>query len=79
MKGRVAVHAQRDVAAQHVQADQRFLDQRLGGLPAKGDHLDRQGKGAQLRHFLGGIGDHDHPVRGRGHDLFLQQRRRRRP
>ena len=71
----VAVHPQRHVAVQHIHRHQGFLKQRLGGLPAKGDNLDRQGKGAKLGNLFGGIGDHDHLIRCRRHDLFLQQGR----
>ena len=75
LQGLAPVQAQGRLAVQHVKTVQRFLDQRLGRLPAEGDHLDRQGKGPQLRDLLCRVGDDDHPVAGRGHDLFLQQRR----
>ncbi len=73
-EGLLAVQPQGCRAAEHIEADQRFLDQRLGGLPAEGHHLHRQREGPQLRDLLGGIGDHDHLVRRGRHDLFLQQR-----
>ena len=71
----VAVHPQRHIAAQHIHRHQSLFDQGLGGLPTERNHLHRQRKRPELRHFLGSIGDHDHLVAGRGHDLFLQQRR----
>ena len=70
----IALHAQRHLAPQDVKRDQHLLDQRLRGLPAEGDHLDRQGEGAEMGDLLGGVGDHDHLVRGGRDDLFAQMR-----
>ena len=73
-KGAIAIHPQAGATPQHIDRDQHFLDQRFGGLPAKGNHLDRQRKGPQRAHFFAGIGNHDHLIAGGGHDFFLQQR-----
>jgi hypothetical protein len=65
----------RDVGAHHVEhVGQRLLDLGAGGRPAEGDDLDRQREGAERLHLLRGVGDHDHPVARRGHDLLLQKR-----
>ena len=41
---------------------------------AERNDLDRQRKAAETFDPFGFIGDHDHAIRGRGHDLFPQQR-----
>mmetsp|Transcript_7788 Transcript_7788/g.13425 ORF Transcript_7788/g.13425 Transcript_7788/m.13425 type:complete len:252 (-) Transcript_7788:8-763(-) len=65
---------QRGRTPQNVEVRQHFLDQRLCGLPAEGDDLHRQRERAKGIDLLGRVGDDDHLVARRSHDLLVQKR-----
>mmetsp|Transcript_23944 Transcript_23944/g.43636 ORF Transcript_23944/g.43636 Transcript_23944/m.43636 type:complete len:248 (+) Transcript_23944:1695-2438(+) len=69
----IPIHPQRGLTAQNIHGNQRFLNQRLRGLPAKGDHFDGQREGTQMLNLFADIGDDDHLITGGRHDLFLQE------
>ena len=65
--------AQADRAGE-AEAGEGAFDMAARRREAEGNDLDRQRKGAEHANQLGRIGDHRHPLRGRGDDLLAQQR-----
>ena len=70
-KRAVSIHAQRRMTAQNIHRNKGFLDQRLGGLPTKGNDLDWQWKIAQGFNLFADVRDNNHLIRCRRHDLLL--------